>query len=116
MKYLLVYHNLQGSYSDESIHNFITGLSCVDGWWHYLPNAYILNVTSGSSKVVADALITKFSGLLFFVSKVDLTDVNGLLAKGAWDWINKQNVIKIKPVLRVTSPPPSNEKPQIKAL
>ena len=97
-QYLFVYNNLQGV-DPHSIHTTVTGISTVTDWWHYLPNVYILS-TNGGVKPISEAISGKFPGLLFFVSKLDLNDTNGVLNKDAWEWISKKNraIIKIKPV------------------
>lgn len=101
MNYLVVYNNLQ-SFDSEKIHEVITSMSDITDWWHYLPNVYVVSTTR-NSKSISDYIIRHFQGLLFFVTKIDLNDNNGVLNKNAWDWINKKvnTQIRLKPL-----PPP----------
>ena len=102
MIYQIVFNN-QGQWKDEDIHNTVIKINTVTAWWHYIPNTYLLKTTS-TSKQIADYLLGKFPGLLFFISKVDLSDVNGVLVKNAWDWIEKEKGIKLKLVNKPVVP------------
>lgn len=95
MKYLIIYNNLQGYWSDEEIHKSIVDIKEIANWWHYLPNAYIVD-TIKSSKDLVNKISRKFPGLLFLIIKVDLKDVNGVLVKSAWEWLAKQSKLKVK--------------------
>lgn len=99
MNYLIVYNTDQVSFEPNKIHESIVNLAPGTDWWHYIPNAYLVS-TNLSSKQIADRIIKSLPGLLFFVTKVDLNDVNGVLHKNAWDWINNKikKIIKIKPM------------------
>lgn len=103
MKYIVVYNNDQSDYDPGAIHSFITSIDGVTNWWHYLPNTYIL-VTQNSSQFLADVLVAQFPGLLFFITRVDLRDTNGVLAKSAWDWITTQTKLMLK--LKTVNKPP----------
>jgi hypothetical protein len=104
--YLIVYNNTQG-FDVGKIHQVITGIQSLTDWWHYLPNAYIVSSVN-SAKSIADIIQSNFQGLLFFVTKVDLQDTNGVLNKDAWEWISNKNksIIKVKPVLSSLPPLP----------
>jgi len=103
-QYLLVYNNIQG-FDQSKIHDVITSINTLKDWWHYLPNTYILSIES-NSKFVTDTISSNFPGLLFFITKVDLNDHNGVLGKDAWEWIGRKNkaLIKIKQVSSLSRP------------
>lgn len=104
MNYLIVYDITQ-PFDLAAIHKTITQRVGVSDWWHYLPNVYIVSSLK-TEKQIADIIISNHPGLLFLVIKIDVRGTNGVLNKGAWDWINrKANVqgIKLKPI----PPPPS---------
>lgn len=88
--YLIVFNELQMPYSLDAVHNFIITQTGIDNWWHYLPSAYILKTSIGSERI-SNNISREFPGLLFFIVKLNLTDVNGVLPKAAWDWIADLN-------------------------
>lgn len=104
--YLITFNNIQ-NVDLTMIHEVIKNNSTISDWWHYLPNTYLIE-TSSTSKQLADLISLKFQGLLFFIVKIDLNDVNGVLAKDAWDWINKKKSVKLKLMNRSTLPSPTS--------
>lgn len=93
MNYIIIFDNSQIQYDPQEIHRFVTKSPYLNDWWHYLPNVYII-VTDMSAKRMADSTIAQFPGLRFLISKIDLSDNNGVLKKGAWDWINSKTQSK----------------------
>jgi len=93
MNYIIIYDNSQIQYDSQEIHRFITKSPQLSDWWHYLPNVYII-VTNMTAQLMADSMISQFPGLRFFISKIDLSDNNGILKKGAWNWINNKTQLK----------------------
>ena len=100
--FLISYNNTQ-NIDPNTIHQVIKNNLKITDWWHYLPNTYIVDTTN-SSKELADVMSSNFRGLLFFIVKVDLNDVNGVLAKDAWGWINKKKSTKLKLKIKPSSP------------
>lgn len=97
MNYLIVYNHTQSTFDTSQIHRTITEMEGTIDWWHYLPNVYII-VTEKDEKFIADKIISKHPGLLFFTTNVNLSKNNGVLNKDAWEWIRKKtgNLIKLK--------------------
>lgn len=90
MIYLIAYNDTLTSYSKEEVHKTITTVSGTSDWWHYLPNVYLLESTSNHNNI-ANAIIKKHPGLLFFIVRVDLSENNGVLNKDAWEWITSKS-------------------------
>lgn len=103
MNYLIVYNNTQ-SFDSQKIHEVVTTMPGITDWWHYLPNVYIVSTTTKNAKSLSDYIIRNFEGLLFFITKIDLNDNNGVLNKNAWDWINKKTNTTIR-LKSIQSPP-----------
>lgn len=95
MNLLLITYNNTQNIDQDAIHQVIKNNPNTTDWWHYLPNTYIVKTADSSGKMT-NIISSKFQGLLFFVIKIDLNDVNGVLAKDAWDWINKKKTVKLK--------------------
>ncbi len=89
MNYLIVYDNTQLQFDQNHIFKFITTSPKISDWWHYLPNVYIVS-TNLSAKTMADSVISTYPGLKFFISRIDLSDYNGILHSSAWDWIKNK--------------------------
>src|SRR3989344_540983 len=87
---LIAYNDSLTSYSKEEVHKTITTVSGTADWWHYLPNVYLLESTSNHNNI-ANAIIKKHPGLLFFIVRVDLSENNGVLNKDAWEWITSKS-------------------------
>lgn len=90
MNYLFVYNNLQTGFDPSLVHQVITSVTGISDWWHYLPNVYIINTTA-SARQISNFISKSLPGLLFFVTKIDTQEVNGVLNRDAWEWINKYN-------------------------
>lgn len=98
--YIIVYNYTQ-AHDTKAIHDYIITMPSVNDWWHYIPNAYVVSSNSTSYQLTTP-ISTKFPGLLFFVTQVNLGDSNGVLIRKAWDWIqnkvNKVFKLKVKPL------------------
>ena len=55
-----------------------------------------------SAKEMADSFVTNYPGLRHFITKVDLSEYNGVLKNSAWDWLKKktQKIFNINPIPR----------------
>lgn len=101
MNYIIVIDITQLQFDMNDIYRFITTSPKVDDWWHYLPSIYIVT-TEMSAKEMADSFVTNYPGLRHFITKVDLSEYNGVLKNSAWDWLKKktQKIFNINPIPR----------------
>jgi len=88
--YLLTINNQVG-YDFGMIHQYVTTLSGVTDWWHYLPTSYLLCTTGRSARGITEEILRRFPNLTHLIVQVNMRDNNGLLQKEAWDWINSKN-------------------------
>jgi len=106
MNYIIIFDNTQLQFNLQEMHRFITTSPQVNDWWHYLPNVYIVD-TRMTAKRMADSMRSYFIGLRFYITKLDLSDYNGVLAESAWEWM-KRKTRQTFSLNRVPAPPPLN--------
>lgn len=99
MNYIIVFDTTQLQYNINDIHRFITTSPKVSDWCHYLSSMYIVT-TEMTAKEMSDSFVSNYSGLRHFITRVDLSDYNGVLNNKAWDWLKQktQTVFRTKPV------------------
>lgn len=90
-------------YNESKFHLTLTKEISIKSWWHYIPSVYIVT-SEANSEVLANQITFSYPGLKFLIAKLDLTDVNGVLPKGAWDWISNNNNKKVE-LTRVSNMP-----------
>lgn len=98
MNYIIIFDYTQIQFETSEIHRYITTSPQVTDWWHYLPNVYIVS-TGMTIQIMTQSMTRDFPGMRFFISRIDPSEVNGILPQKAWDWFkNKtQRIFNTKP-------------------
>lgn len=87
--YIIIFDETQPQFNKNVIHNFVVNSPYISDWWHHISNVYIVT-TQLTAKKMADSIIASFPGLRFFITRVDLSDYNGVLTQNAWEWIKRK--------------------------
>jgi len=88
--YQITYDNTQ-YFQPDAVHSVITTIPGIVEWWHFLPNDYIVEAEQVNEQGISNHVGSIFTGLRFFVTKIDINATNGVLPKSAWDWINRKS-------------------------
>ena len=87
--YIIIYDETKLKFNKDVIHRFVVDSVYISDWWHHISNAYIVT-TDLTAKKMADSIIASFPGLRFFITRLDFSDYNGVLAQNAWEWIKRK--------------------------
>ena len=94
MNYYQITYDHTQYYQPDAIHSVMTTIPGATEWWHFLPNVYLVETTTATEQDIANHVGAIFTGLRFFIAKIDINATNGVLPKSAWDWINRKNSVQ----------------------
>ena len=76
-----------GMCSRQTILALLDSLPSVKNWYAFLPSAVFI-ISDNSAHELAQSLLAKVNGSMYFVSEINPAAHNGWLPKAAWDFIN----------------------------
>lgn len=71
----------------KKILDLLDTLPAVKNWYAFLPSAVFI-ISDQSAHTLAQLLLAKVEGSLYFISEISPSAYNGWLPKPAWDFIN----------------------------
>lgn len=85
--YILVFDSTQVASSRLAIHQYIQDSKDFAAYWNYIPLVYMVKSHLTATEI-SEKIFRVIAGTHFVVAEINSGNINGILPRPAWDWIN----------------------------